>query len=269
MTSGLAIATGADAKYFPLLERCVTSVHARAPADLPLYVFDLGLEPAQRRAMETLATRVIEPGWDIEFPGRDAMPGYFRALTLRPFLPRHLPGHRVYMWLDADVFLQEGEVLALYVRAAEGGRIAIVPELDRSYRNLFHAYDEFQGVIRESYRETFDAATAEELVRLPLLNSGVFALEAEAPHWRAWAETLGTALHRTRHSLVEQTSLNYVVYKLGLPAHFLPARCNWICHHAAPLWDAARKLYTEPLLPYAPLAIVHRTMWTKDMAPPA
>lgn len=269
MIGDLAIATGADAKYFPLLERCVASVRAKADRDLPLYVFDLGLEPAQRRAIEPLATRLIEPGWDIEFPGRAEVPPHFRALTLRPFLPRHCPGHRLYMWLDADAFLQEGEVLDLFVRAAEGGRLAVVPELDRSYRNLFHAYDEFQGVIRASYRDAFDAATAAELVRFPLLNSGVFALEAEAPHWRAWAETLGTALQRTRNALTEQASLNYVVYKLGLPAHFLPARCNWICHHAAPRWDEARRLYTEPLLPYAPLAIVHQTMWTKGVAPAA
>jgi hypothetical protein len=54
-----------------------------------------------------------------------------------------------------------------------------------------------------------------------------------------------------------------VVHKLGLPAHFLPARCNWICHHAAPRWDEALGLFTEPLLPHAPLGIVHQTMWTK------
>ncbi len=263
MTADVAIATGADAKYFPLLERCLKSIRAKAAPTLPLHVFDVGLERAQRAAIRPLVAGIIEPGWDFEFPGRAETPGYHRAQTVRPFLPRYLPGHRVLLWIDADAFLQDGAVLDLFVRATEGGRLAIVPELDRSYRNLFHAYDEFQGVIRASYREAFDAATADALARLPLLNSGVFALEAEAPHWQAWAETLGAALQRTRNFLTEQAALNYVVHKLGLPAHFLPARCNWICHHAAPRWDEALGLFTEPLLPHAPLGIVHQTMWTK------
>lgn len=263
MIQDLAIATGADAKYFPLLQRCLTSIRAKAAPVPPIHVFDVGLEPAQRDAIRPLVADIIEPGWDFEFAGRAGTPGYYRAQTVRPFLPRYLPGHRVLMWIDADAFLQDGSVLELFVRAAAGGKLAIVPELDRSYRNLFHAYDEFRGVIRQSYREAFDAATAERLVRLPLLNSGAFALERDAPHWRAWAETLAAALQRTRNFLTEQAALNYVVYELGLPAHFLPARCNWICHHAHPRWDAGAGLFTEPLLPYAPLGIVHQTMWTK------
>jgi hypothetical protein len=263
LSAGLAVATGANAKYFPLLERCLKSIHAKATPLPALYLFDVGLEPAQRETLRPLVAKIIEPGWDFAFPDRERTPGYYRAQTVRPFLPRYLPGHRTLMWIDADAFLQDGAVLELFLRAAEGGRLAIVPELDRSYRNLFHAYDEFQGVIRASYREAFDAATAEELTRLPLLNSGAFALEADAPHWQAWAETLGAALMRTRNFLTEQAALNYVVYKLGLPAHFLPARCNWICHHAPPRWDDRLGLYTEPLLPHEPLGIVHQTMWTK------
>ena len=149
------------------------------------------------------------------------------------------------------------------MRAAAQDKLAIVPEMDRSYRNFFHAWEEFNGVVGEGYRAAFEEGTATRLGRLPLLNNGVFALPSGAPHWRAWAETLQAALQQTRNALVDQTTLNHVVYEKRLPAHFLPAWCNWICHHAAPIADTARGMLTEPNLPHQRLGIVHLTMWTK------
>jgi hypothetical protein len=59
--------------------------------------------------------------------------------------------------------------------------------------------------------------------------------------------------------------MNVVVYDEGLPATFLAPRCNWICHHAAPRRDPASGLLTEPTEPFAPLGIVHETMWSKGI----
>jgi hypothetical protein len=105
---------------------------------------------------------------------------------------------------------------------------------------------------------------AERLVRHPLLNNGAFALRADAPHWQAWADTLGAALQRSRNELIDMTTLNHVVYVQGLPAHYLPAWSNWICHHAPPRRDPVSGALTEPYLPYQRLGIVHLTLWMKD-----
>ncbi len=259
------IVTGADSGYFELLAGQVRSIRDKpAGAEIALGVLDVGLAAAERRWVEEQGAQVVAPGWDLDFPGRDAAPRFRQAQYGRPFLPRHFPGHDLYLWLDADAWVQDWWAVDLFFRAAAGGRLAIVPELDRSYRNFFHAWEEFHAVIRRGYAEAFDGPTADKLIRHPLLNNGAFALAAEAPHWRAWARTLQAALQQSRNELVDMTTLNHVVYLQGLPAHFLPAWCNWICHHAEPLREPGRGCLVEPNLPHQKLGIVHLTLWMKE-----
>lgn len=259
------IVSGADSGYFKLLQGCIRSIRDKPEgARISLGVLDVGLSEAERGWIDRQGAAVVAPGWDLDFPGRDASPRYRQAQYGRPFLPCHFPGHDVYLWIDADAWVQDWAAVELFLQAAAGGSLAVVPEMDRSYRNFFHAREEFHGVIGEGYRAVFDDAIATRLMLLPLLNNGVFALSAEAPHWRAWAETLGAALQRSQNALIDQSTLNHVVYDQNLPAHFLPAWCNWICHHAAPIRDEAQRFLTEPNLPNQKLGIVHLTMWMKN-----
>jgi len=259
------IVSGADRGYFELLAGTLRSIRDKpGGAKIALGVLDVGLTAEQRRWIEGRGARIVTPGWDLDFPERAAAPIYRQAQYGRPFLPRHFPGHDLYMWLDADAWVQDWSAVELFFRAAADGSLAIVPELDRAYRGFFEAWDEFHGVIRQGYEAAFDAATAARLVRHPLLNNGVFALRADAPHWRAWSETLAAALRRSRNGLIDQTTLNHVVYVQGLPAHFLPAWCNWISHHAPPIRDPAHGWLSEPNLPHQRLGIVHLTLWMKD-----
>jgi hypothetical protein len=266
----IAIVTGADATYAGMLEECLRSIRDKPESrGMTLCLLDVGLREHRDR-LAGLADRVVEPGWDIDFPAKAQTPGYFRAMFARPFLPRHFPGHRLYLWIDADAWVQDWRAVELFIEGArqadETGRprLAVVPEIDRSYRNFTSAWQEFHDVIHKSYVDAFDEATADELVRYPLINSGVFAMRAEAPHWQAWARTLEASLQRKTTSLSEQAAINHVVYRQKLPTALLPTWCNWICHHAAPRRDEKSGALTEPLLPYQRLGIVHRTMWTKN-----
>jgi hypothetical protein len=259
------IVSGADSAYFELLQGCVRSIRDQpAGRGIALGILDVGLAEAERRWLERQGARVVAPGWDLDFPERAATPRYRQAQYGRAFLPRHFPGHDVYLWLDADAWVQDWRAVELFFRAAADGSLAIVPELDRAYRNFLHAWDEFHRVIRKGYLDSFDAETADRLVRHPLLNNGAFALGADAPHWQAWAETLQAALQRSRNELIDQATLNHVVYAQNLPAHFLPAWCNWISHHAAPIREPRNGVLVEPNLPHQRLGIVHLTMWMKS-----
>jgi hypothetical protein len=258
------IVSGADSGYFELLQGCVRSIRDKPEgAAIALGVLDVGLSESERGWLEDQGAVVVAPGWDLDFPDREAAPRYRQAQYGRPFLPRHFPGHDLYLWIDADAWVQDWSAVDLFLRAASRRQLAIVPELDRSYRNFFHAFEEFHGVIGEGYRAIFEEPAATRLARQPLLNNGIFALAAEAPHWQAWAETLAAALQRSRNGLIDQTTLNHVVYEQNLPAHFLPAWCNWICHHAPPIRDETGGFLTEPNLPHQKLGIVHLTMWMK------
>jgi hypothetical protein len=185
------IISGASAGYFGLLQGCVASIRDKPEgATIALGILDVGLEEAQRAWLVERGAAIVEPGWDFDFPGQAEAPRHRQALFARPFLPRHFPGHDLYLWIDADAWVQDWNAVELFFRAAGEGLIALVPEMDRSYRNFFRAWEEFHAVNHEGYREAFDGPTADRLMRHPLLNAGVLALAGDAPHWQAWAKTL-------------------------------------------------------------------------------
>lgn len=268
-SSDVSIVCAADAQYFPLLKDLVDSIAIDPVASrFALSVLDLGLTDAHRAWLQVQGATVKAPGWDMDFPGRERIPAFFQAMTARPFLPKHFPGYAVYLWIDADAWVQDGTVLDWYVRAARRGLLAITPEVDRAYSSFYKRPKLFGwGQNFKAYRFAFGWRIADRLARYPILNSGVFALAAEAPHWALWAQRLNEALNRRRLrrldirglelKLVEQTALNRVVHGDKASATFLPAVANWFCGKGAPMYDAVAGRLVEPNEPHAPLGVVH------------
>jgi hypothetical protein len=126
--SKVIICTAADRNYAPLLDGLIASIaRYRARVGYDLGVLDLGgLDHA------SIPGKVVEPRWDYPIlKGR--VPAFSRAMTGRPHLPKYLPGYDVYMWLDADTWVQDWRGIAAYVNASRDYMIAITPEYDRSY----------------------------------------------------------------------------------------------------------------------------------------
>ena len=46
----------------------------------------------------------------------------------------------------------------------------------------------------------------------PMINAGVFALDAKAPHWAGWADLMSEALQRST-DMTDQVALNVLVYE--------------------------------------------------------
>jgi hypothetical protein len=254
---GLIIVSVGDSGYFPLLRDAIMSVRALNQA-VALGVLDLGLLPDQRAWLEGERVQLVAPGWDFDFPGRESAPNYLKAEFSRPFLPRHFPGYEMYFWLDADAWVQEWRAVDIYCAAAAKGRLAITVEIDRAYKRHYKRPKLFGRTLPwKSYREAFGWRVADRLGRNPFANCGVFALRAEAPHWEAWARTLGRALQRSHFFLAAQTALNYVIYAEKLPVDFLPCYCNWMPGDAPPAFDAARGLFVEPYAPHEAIGIMH------------
>jgi len=258
--------TGGDAGYFDLIKDCIGSLRATPEGRaLALGVLDCGLTEQQRAWCRAEGAELVGPGWDFQFPGRDRLGDGYKALTARPFLPRYFPGFDLYFWIDGDCWVQQGDAIALFLAAARTGALAVAPEIHRSMRHYHHAWGEFSAVCGGAYEACFDKATAERLVRYPMINAGIFALRADAPHWAGWAEVYGKALQRST-DLTDQLALNVLVYDRGFMHEPLPSRCNWPVHHATPAWDAERGLFVEPAMPYEPLGILHMTIYTKRLA---
>jgi hypothetical protein len=253
----LIIVSGADSGYFPLLHDTVLSVRA-LNTTVAIGVLDLGLQPEERDCLAETGATIVQPGWDVEFPGRDRMPGSFKAQVARPFLPRHFPGYETYLWIDADAWLQDWRTVELYRAAAGRERLAITVEIDRAYKRHYKRPKLFGATLPwKTYRAGFGWRVADRLGRNPFANVGVFALHREAPHWAAWARLLAHVLQRTRFFYVEQVALNYAIFGEGLSVNFLPAYCNWMVGDAAPAFDPTRGLFVEPFAPHEPIGVIH------------
>jgi hypothetical protein len=253
-----AIISAADHRYFGLLQGLVLSCRERPQgAHIPICVLDLGMEPEQLAWLKAQGVEHVQPGWDVDFPGRAQTPETFRAQTARPFLPQHFPGYDVYLWMDADTWVQDWGAVETYLAAARGGRMAVTPEVDRCYTvtfNTTHALERYA-----SYESVYGTEIAKQCGLNPTINSGVFALRHDAPHWAMWAEELEEALQRTQSFYIEQFALNFTLYTRKPPTYFLPARYNWISWYSVPLLKQSTGLFVEPSAPFAPIGIMHLT----------
>jgi hypothetical protein len=257
--------TGGDADYFDLMRDCIGSLRSMPEGrTMALGILDCGLTDEQRAWCRAQGATLIEPKWDFDFPGREKLKDGYKALTARPFLPRYFPGFEVYLWIDGDCWVQQGDALDLFQSAARTGKLAVAPEIHRSMRHYRHAWTEFSTINGAAYEKAFGREVAERLIRYPLINAGVFALASDAPHWQGWADVLGEALQRSA-DMTDQIALNVLVYHHGFACEPLPSRCNWPVHHATPVWDEDRKLFVEPAMPHEPLGILHLTIYTKRL----
>jgi hypothetical protein len=257
------IITGGDSRYFPLMQGCVLSVREKPEgAAIPIGILDCGLKPEERRWCEEHKAKVVEPGWDVTFAKALTVATSFRAMTARPWLRRYFPGFETYVWLDADVWVQDWAAIALLMEGAKLGDIALVPEVHRSYGNLRDTREDFEQANGRAYAEGFGEEAARRLIRYPLNNAGVFAITAGSPAWDIWAELLADGATRSAN-MIDQIALNVAIYDRDLKEVRLPATCNWIAHLALPAWCEKRQLLVDPDPPFAPIGILHRTLGTK------
>ncbi len=265
----ITIVTAGDAGYIGLLTDLLASLRQGLGDKLyPLSILDIGFTEAQRENLRRDYGATVAPlGWDLEYPARSHPPNAFKVLAGRPHLPRHFPGYDIYLWIDADCWVQDASVLAHFIRGAERGNLAIVPEIDRGYWTI-HKRPKFWGQNQKAFAWAFGWREGYRYGRNAILNAGVFALRGDAPHWRLWSENYAAALKRPRFGagayegnisffLSDQTSLNRAVFAQGAPATLLPAYCNWFCGKGTPMFDAERNLVIEPHEPHRPLGVIH------------
>jgi hypothetical protein len=189
-------------------------------------------------------------------------PKYLKALVSRPFLPEYFPGYEVYIWIDADAWVQDWSAIELLALGAKRKGFAIVPELfaKHSARSLRHAWIALQ------YSRYFHYTDFAGLEIEPLLNAGVFSGTGRSPHWSAWSRRLSQAIYNCLDILTDQFALNVAIYKdLGLDrVELLPLSCNWLANYQELLWDPRRRLWVDPSSPHTPLGIVHISGQAKE-----
>jgi len=263
MTDDVAIVSAADADSFDPLRGMVHSLRDKPQGrDIALYVFDIGLTEPQRRWLLVQGARLQFPDGT---PNRDGWPASLRAYLGRCRIPELFPGHEVYLWIDAEAWIQRWDAIEAYVEGARESGFAITPEIDP-------AYD--RGGVAAAHEASFAMLDPQSLERLRtsgLFNAGVFAGRADAPQWQAWREMSEANIGKTDAPemllLLDQTALCLACMQEDRLTALLPASCNWRAHLALPMISDDGGVLLRPLPPHEPLGIVHQSQTQRAFFP--
>ncbi len=267
------LVTASDEPYFPLAQDLILSVRqSRFAVAFDLGCLDLGLSADSRAWLAAHNVKVVTAKSDIEYPARavweQKKPG-FRSLTARLFMREYFPDYPVYMWIDADIWVQTPDAINTMLASAYGSpAIHIACELDRCYKTFFdHAavWHIFRGWYASNFGEEFAAA----MTLKPMLNAGAWSMAADSPVWKAWQDIYTSALQRLddatdKSFMADQLGLNILLYLNKLPHVLMPASFNWLTSYALPMLDPASGMYVEPLPPHRPISQLHLTRQIKD-----
>ena len=265
----IAIATAANDIYYGSLLHLIRSLDGlgggNRTGDFAIHIYDVGLTTTQRAELEQSGHTLMNPGWDVDVSQWKGVPEWFKAMTARPFLPNYVTHADVIVWIDADIWVQDIDMLYDFVRVAQGGEFAVCLELDRCYDNMFMR-NSSREVYYNNLSKYYGDETANRLIHLPMMNCGAFAMQPGHALWAIWQTTIKGAIKKYCSNFLEQTALNMSVYSNNIQPHFLPARYNWMTCHAMPLLDEAAGQFVEPSMPHDKIGLVHLAcgLWKRD-----
>ncbi|MGH1481764.1 MAG: hypothetical protein ACRBM6_24045 [Geminicoccales bacterium] len=256
----LAIITGADSAYFELMEKLLTALSsARAGQSYDLCVLDFGLSADQVATATGFGATVVRPEWAFDAPANVRTTSNLGYGT-RPILPRYFPGYDLYLWLDADISVQDDKFISSFTAASMDGSLAIAEEVDRSYQLEPYA---LKWQIGNAFR-CFGIRDGLKLCLGRPINSGVFALRGDAPHWAIWQQRYQQAIDRAGRANLDQHALMAALYLDDMPCRYLDSTHNWICTRSQPLWDEVDQVFRRPYAPFEKIDVLHLAGRHKD-----
>lgn len=264
MTEKIALISGGDANYFPLIREWIHSIRRFSQSkDMDICILDAGLTQEQVKKLESIDVKVVQGEWPCPIPrhkirGRE----YFKACVCRPFLPEFFPGYDIYFWMDSDTWVQDWRGVELFLEGARRGKMAVTSQTDRAYPKgmrvkFLGAWPwKLRGFYYTNARKAFGLNMAKKMFGYHMILAGAFCLRADAPHWERWQHWIKKALKRGKIFTAEQLSLGIMLILEDMPKEILPAWTHWLCEFK-PLWDEQNQLWVEPYLPNNPLGILH------------
>lgn len=264
----IALISGCDANYYPLLSEWLHSVRSfDETKNMDICILDAGLSQQQRDALTPLVTKIVKPDWPCDLPahkirGRE----FLKACVCRPFLPKIFPGYDTYFWMDADTWVQNWSGPELFLKGAMRKKITLTGQVDRAYPRAFRVKWlgswpwKLRGFYFSNANRAFDFKTAKALAPYHVLLAGAFALHKDAPHWQRWQELVVEAMTRGKVFTAEQLCLGVMCYLEGYEYEILPSWTHWLCEFK-PLWCEEQKRFIEPFLPHNELGILHISGW--------
>ena len=259
------IVSSADSKYFFLLKELFLSLDKSGIlSDFQFSILDTGLTEEQRFFFLDNSVIIKEAIWNTSVPkfkilGRDNL----KTQVARAYLPDYFEDYKLYIWLDADMWLNDIKSFNLYEKGAFNNKLTIVPQSDRAYvKNanvewLFGFPKKIKTINYKNISKSISKSLGRKYAFHSTLNAGAFAINDNVNIWKCFQKNIKLAAKKGRIFGTDQVALALSIYEDGLPSEFLPAYCNWMCEFNMPKFDSVKNQFVEPYIPNHPIGLVH------------
>ena len=265
MTKEKLIISSCDSKYFHLLKELFLSIKkTNLFNEYDFAVLDTGMDLNQLNYLKDNKVIIAKARWDVKVPqykilGRN----HLKTQTARAFLPNYFPNFKIYIWLDADLWLNDVDSFLLYEKGALNNSLAITPQVDRAYYKLasvewfFNFPKRIKTINYKNIGKSVSKKLAKKYAFHATLNAGAFAIKSNSLIWDIFQKNVKLASKKGRIFGTDQVALALSVYEDKIPTEFLPSYCNWMCEFNLPFFDENKKMFIEPYLPHNPIALIH------------
>jgi len=259
------IVSSADSKYFFLLKELFLSLdRSGILSDYQFSILDTGLTEEQKFFFLDNSVIIKKAIWNTPVPkfkilGRENL----KTQVARAYLPDYFENYKLYIWLDADMWLNDIESFYFYENGALNDKLTIVPQSDRAYvKNanvewLFGFPKKIKTINYKNISKSISKSLGRKYAFHSTLNAGAFAINNNVNIWKCFQKNIKLAAKKGRIFGTDQVALALSIYEDGLPSEFLPAYCNWMCEFNMPKFDNKKNQFVEPYIPNHPIALVH------------
>ena len=259
------IVSSADSKYFFLLKELFLSLdRSGILSDYQFSILDTGLTEEQKFFFLDNSVIIKKAIWNTPVPkfkilGRENL----KTQVARAYLPDYFENYKLYIWLDADMWLNDIESFYFYENGALNNKLTIVPQSDRAYvKNanvewLFGFPKKIKTINYKNISKSISKSLGRKYAFHSTLNAGAFAINNNVNIWKCFQKNIKLAAKKGRIFGTDQVALALSIYEDGLPSEFLPAYCNWMCEFNMPKFDNKKNQFVEPYIPNNSIALVH------------
>ena len=259
------IISSSDSKYFLLLKELYLSLMKHNILnEYDFAVLNTGMNKNQIDYLRDNKIKVKDAIWNTKVPsykilGRD----HLKTQVARAFLPDYFENYKVYIWLDADLWINDLESFLLYEKGALQNNLTITPQSDRAYFNNAKVewFMNFPTKVKTINFKNIGKSVSKKLAKkyafYSTLNAGAFAISDSDKIWKCFQKNIYLAAKKGRIFGTDQVALALSVHEDKIPTQFLPSYCNWMCEFHLPIFDEKINKFLEPYLPYHPIGLIH------------
>ena len=265
MKKNKIIVSSSDSKYFLLLKELFLSLEKSGIlSEYQFAILDTGLLEEQKNFFLDNNVIIKEAIWNTPVPkfkilGRDNL----KTQVARAYLPDYFEDYKLYIWLDADMWLNDANSFSFYEKGALNDKLTIVPQSDRAYvKNanvewLFGFPKKIKTINYKNISKSISSSLGRKYAFHSTLNAGAFAINNNSRIWECFQKNIKLAAKKGRIFGTDQVALALSIYEDNIPSEFLPAYCNWMCEFNMPKFDIDKGQFVEPYIPNHPIALVH------------